>query len=107
MTLKERKIIYCDVNKSLLINSGGNNRKALEEFMPAYVEYLNALPSYYDVFGYHSNEEGIPMMYSDKEFSFEDEVEKAFVFKKENSENVYKEEIEDFNEFLNFKRELN
>ena len=103
--IKERKIIYCDVNKSLLINSGGNNRKILEEFMPAYVEYLNALPSYHDVFGYHVSEKGIPMMYSDKEFSFESEVEKAFVFKKENSENIYKEEMKDFNEFLNFKRE--
>ncbi len=103
--IKERKIIYCDVNKSLLINSGGNNRKTLEEFMPAYVEYLNALPSYHDVFGYHVSEKGIPMMYSDKEFSFESEVEKAFVFKKENSENIYKEEMKDFNEFLNFKRE--
>jgi hypothetical protein len=105
LDVKERKIIYCDVNKSLVIKSGDQNIEHLEKFMPAYAEYLETIPSYLDVFGLHKNENGIPMLFTDKDVDFSEEVPKAFVFKRENTENVYTEVIQDFNEFLSYKKE--
>lgn len=105
LDIKERKIIYCDVNKSMVIQSGGRNAELLGEFMPAYIEYMETVPSYQDVFGLYEKETGIPMLYSDKNVTFENEVPKAFVFKKENTENSYAEDLINFNDFMSFKRD--
>jgi hypothetical protein len=105
LDVRDRKIIYCDVNKSLAIESGDKNLKNLEKFMPAYIEYLETIPSFQDIFGLHEKEDGIPMLFSDKEITFNFEVPKAFVLKSENTENIYKEKLTNFNNFLSFKGE--
>lgn len=50
--LVERKVIYMDANLKGEINSALNNAGTLSEVMPAYVEYLNSLPSIWDLFKY-------------------------------------------------------
>lgn len=73
-----------------IVSSATRNENILSEQMPAYVDYLNSLPSVYDMFK-SSTGGDIPVLYTDKEFNFNKE-QKAFVFKAENTDN-------DFNNF--------
>ncbi len=91
--LKERKLIYIDANLRGQVNSAVSNGKTLEGVMPAYVEYLNTLPSVWDLFSVARQKKGgtpaTPVLYSYE--GFEINGGNAYVFKQSNKENKYKQ----------------
>lgn len=88
--LKERKLIYIDANLKGQVNSAVSNGKTLESVMPAYVEYLNTLPSVWDLFkNTNKREAGVPILYDDT--NVEIKSGNAYVFKSLNKENKYKQ----------------
>jgi hypothetical protein len=88
--LKERKLIYLDANLRGNVTSAASNGKVLEELMPGVMDYLQALPSVYDLFC-HSVDPASPVkiLYSDKDVELKDTL--AFVFKPENKDNRYRQ----------------
>jgi hypothetical protein len=57
--------------------------------MPAFLEYINSLPSVHDLFRESVNEDGeLSVLYSDKDTKLDGD--SAYVFRPENKENKYK-----------------
>lgn len=96
--VQKRKLVYVDANLYGNVQSAERNGAVLEEVMPAYLEYLDTLPSVYDLFKNAPSGE-IPVVYSDKDVTINSG--KAFVFKKENANNKF--EDYQFNELLSEK----
>jgi hypothetical protein len=72
--------------------------KTLEKNMPAFVEYLDTIPSIFDLFKNVSRKKsGIPVFYSDKDIIIKNK--EAFVFKPENDSNNFNQI--NVSEFLN------
>ncbi len=90
-----RKLVYMDANFKGRVDSAGGNTGVLEQNMPAYVEYLDALPSVGDLF--EKAEHGtFPVAYSDKDITLVDG-DTAYIFRSENPDNVFvKKDIADF-----------
>jgi hypothetical protein len=87
--LVERKLVYVDANLKGNVSSASSNGKTLEDVMPAYVEYLNTIPTVHDLFkNAKQRKNGTPVLYSDE--GIEINSGKAFVFKPTNKENKYK-----------------
>lgn len=87
--LVERKMIYLDANLKGNTNSAGANGPILEKTMPAFMEYINSLPSVHDLFRESVNEDGeLSVLYSDKDTKLDGD--SAYVFKPENKSNIYK-----------------
>lgn len=85
--VQKRELVYLDANFRGDVTSAGSNTNSLGKLMPAYVEYLNSLPSVYDVF--ESAKYGdAPILYSDSDYDMEDGV-RAYVFKAENPHNTF------------------
>ena len=90
--LVENRLVYMDANLHGLVHSAGSNAKTLAEQMPAFVEYLQTLPTVYDLFSpLPRSEEGMAVCYSDEEISLleEDTPLRAFVFKPLRQENRF------------------
>jgi hypothetical protein len=89
--LLKREMVYMDANLKGEVSSATRNFDTLKEQMPAFVEYLNSLPSVYDLFQHSVDEaEGNGyVVYSDKDVELK-ECE-AYVFRPENEANSYKE----------------
>lgn len=87
--LVERKVVYMDANFNGNVSSARNNAAKLSSTMPAYLEYLDAKPSVYDVFkGVPTNKKkGLPVMYSDAKVKITEG--DAYVFRTENEENKF------------------
>jgi len=86
--LVERKLVYIDANFSAHVNSAQSNEKILEKNMPAFVEYLDTIPSVFDLFkNVKNNKSGVPVFYSDKDIIIKNK--EAFVFKPENDANNF------------------
>lgn len=89
LDLEKMQMIYLDANLDGKVHSAKMNGKLLEKNMPAYMEYINSLPSVHDLFRNSvSNDAEIQVVYSDKDVSLNGEL--AYVFKPENQENKYK-----------------
>lgn len=85
--LVERKLVYMDANLKGAVNSATSNLQSLGEKMPAFIEYLNSLPSVYDLF--QSAKKGtVPVLFTDTDTKIETET--AYVFRTENPENSFK-----------------
>lgn len=84
----KRKLVYIDANLYGNVSSAQLNGVILQEKMPAYLEYLNSLPSVFDLFK-NAPIGNIPVLYSDKNVDISSE--KAFVFRKENNKNSFKD----------------
>ena len=84
--IKERKLFYMDANLPANVRSAGSNTTALEEKMPAFVEYLQSLPTVADLFECAKTGE-MPVLYSDKDVAIN--AQRAYVFKPENTENAF------------------
>lgn len=84
LDVKERKLVFMDVNFKLSIGSGQNNGNKLSELIPPYMEYLDSIPSYYDLLSTAHSESGIPAVYDSKDIEADDseniesDVEKTF-----------------------------
>lgn len=87
LDLLTRQIVYMDANLYGSVSSAILNSKSLEKMMPAFVEYLETLPSVFDLFS--CGKRGtIPIVYSDKDIDIIKE-STAYVFKPENDENTF------------------
>lgn len=94
--LQSREMTYMDANLKGEVHTAKSNEATLSEQMPAFVEYLNALPSVADLFRESVDKErGVGyVVYSDKDVeikSTEDKPETAYVFRPENEANSYTE----------------
>lgn len=85
--LVERKMIYMDANLRGRVSSAAGNGETLQEQMPAFVEYLESLPSVADLFRF-ADKGSTPILYSDADRDLEDD-SKAYVFKPENHNNSF------------------
>lgn len=85
---KENKMIYLDANLAADAYSAANNGEKLSNIMPAYLEYLNSLPSVYDLFKKSVSVDGKGyVLYSDKNTPIKDE--DSYVFNPENKNNKF------------------
>lgn len=98
--LQKMELIYLDANLPGSVQSASNNQYNLQEFMPAYMDYLNTIPSMYDLFSScNMTEDGMPVLYSDVDVNIDSE--KAYVFQQENEDNKFVQF--DYTELLNMK----
>lgn len=82
--LVERKLVYMDVGLRSNVRSATANLKEVGEMMPAFVEYLGALPSVHDVFS-HAGQGDISVLYSDEDVNLQGD---AYVFQRRNADNL-------------------
>ena len=86
--IKKRKLVYIDANLKADNSSAKSNDTSLSTQMPAYLEYIQSLPSVYDLFKHaKQNPNGIPILYSDDKYEIK--ANNAYVFKKENTSNSF------------------
>ena len=88
---KENKLIYLDLGMRGNVNSAASNSSVLQANMPAVMEYLNAIPSVADLLEYNLSEEGIPVMYSDKDHVLDLKDSPAYVLRPENDKSEFKQ----------------
>jgi hypothetical protein len=94
--VKERKLVYMDANFSGNTQAATYNAKVLQGIMPAYVEYLNSLPSVHDLVRYCKKGE-TPFLFKDENININNE--QAYVFRPTNADNIFKRI--DINSLLN------
>jgi hypothetical protein len=88
--IQERKLVYLDANLYGCVQSARNNGNTLEEKMPAFVEYLDSLPSVFDLFkGLPLSNNAMPVLYEDGEEAVQ--AEQAFVFMQRNKNNMFEQ----------------
>ncbi len=89
--LHTREMVYMDANLKGSTQSANQNSSTLQEVMPAYIEYLNSLPTVFDLFKDSVDETDgeVYITYSDKDVLIKDVP--AFVFSPENEANTYQE----------------
>lgn len=64
--LARRHVVYMDANLRANVSSAGANTQNLAKVMPAFVEYLESLPSVHDAFAHApASETGMPVLYTD------------------------------------------
>jgi len=87
--LEKREMVYLDANLHGQVNSAVSNGASLEKNMPAFMEYLEAIPSVHDLFreSVDSTSE-TQVLYSDKDTELKGEA--AYVFRHENKANKFK-----------------
>jgi hypothetical protein len=89
--VKERKLVYLDANLKGSVSGAQHNASTLSSAMPAFMEYLQALPSVNDLFANvkQSSQPGAtPVLYSDADVALAKD-EQAYVFKPENAANSF------------------
>lgn len=84
--IKQRKLVYIDADLPGHVQSADRNTAYLEEKMPAYLEYIESLPTVYDLFS-QAKEGTIPVVYRDSAVDIKEG--KAYVFKPENADNTF------------------
>lgn len=89
LDVAERKIVYMDAAFAGQVSSAGCNEAKLAETMPAYLEYLDTLPSVGDLFAQADLGPTALITYSDAEYDLDGQ--KAYVFRPENANNSYEE----------------
>ena len=84
-------MIYIDANIKSNTSSANNNVSILEEQMPAFMEYIDSLPSVHDLFRNSVKKRGtkLQVLYSDKDIALPSG-EPAYVFRPQNEANKYK-----------------
>lgn len=89
LDVQRRRVIYADANLRASTSSAAANGKRLAKTMPAFMEYLDSLPSVHDLFAHVPHaKDGMPVVYSDADVSIADR--DAFVFRPENQANRFK-----------------
>lgn len=84
--LAQKQLIYLDANLYGKVSSANNNLQTLSETMPAFMEYLDTLPSVFDLFKHQ--DPPVSILYSDQNFALK-EREEAYVFRPENKNNQF------------------
>jgi hypothetical protein len=90
LDLEKREMTYLDANLQGNVQDAARNNAILAKTMPAFMEYINALPTVHDLFrdSVDANSD-LHIVYSDAETELKDNV-RAYVFKPENKNNQYK-----------------
>jgi len=90
--VKKRELVYIDANLRGSVRSAAGNGERLSKTMPAFVEYLDTLPSVHDLmrFAPAGKRSAVKVLYSDKDVSLKNGVT-AYVFKPENQENSFQQ----------------
>jgi len=87
--VKERVLVYMDANLRGSTSSAAENGTVLAEVMPAFVEYLDSIPSVYDLFkNVPQSENGVVVTYDDLDVELK-EKQTAYVFKPLNDNNSF------------------
>lgn len=87
--LLEKKLIYIDANFQATVSSAERNGAKIANIMPPYLEYLDSLPSVYDLFkNCKPNTKGTKILYSDENTKV---TEQAYVFRKFNKNNKFEQ----------------
>lgn len=86
LDLRERRLVYVDANLYGNVQSAGNNGALLAERFPAFLEYLDSLPSVADLFG-HAGGGAIPVYYSDADAAIP--AGPAYVFDRRNAASTF------------------
>lgn len=89
--LLENKLVYIDANLKSNTSSTASNGPILKGLMPAFVEYLETLPSVYDLFENNQiakNTQSTIVTYSDEKKNISGD---AYVFKSVNQKNKFKQ----------------
>lgn len=82
LDLQRRHAVYLDANLRANVSSATANGARLSRTMPAFVEYLESLPSVHDVFAHlPARPDGMPVLYSDVAVRLEDGDAEAYVFR--------------------------
>lgn len=84
--LFKRQVIYLDANLYGVVSSAHYNLTTLQTNMPPFLEYLETLPSVFDLFKHQ--DKALSIFYSDGNISLSDG-EDAYVFKPENIHNKF------------------
>lgn len=85
--LEKRQLVYMDANLKGNTSSAVSNGATLQAQMPAFMEYLDSLPSVADLMLY-ANKGTVPVLYSDKDRNLSDK-QAAYVFRPENGSNQF------------------
>jgi hypothetical protein len=86
--VKERKLVYIDANFKADVSTAVSNGKTLSEKMPAFMEYLETVPSVYDLFeSVNKRGDKIPVLYDDKDVEIKEG--RAYVFRPLNENNKF------------------
>lgn len=88
---KENKLIYLDLGMRGNVNSAAGNSFVLQTNMRAVIEYLNAIPTVADLLEFNRSDEGIPVMYSDKDHVLDLKDSPAYVLRPENDKSEFKQ----------------
>jgi hypothetical protein len=84
--LYQYQLIYLDANLYGQVNSANSNLQSLSEKMPAFMEYLETLPTVFDLFKHQ--EKPLSILYSDQNFTLQNN-QAAYVFRTENQNNEF------------------
>ena len=84
----KREIVYVDANLKSSTQSARDNQNLVADMMPAYLEYLETLPTVHDLFKSLDKEGDTVITYSDKKVELVEDVE-AYVFKPVNEDNSF------------------
>ncbi len=88
LDLWRRELIFIDANLRGSVSTAAANTKGLSERIPAFVEYLNSLPSMHDLLSHAPQaDDGLPVLYSDLNVPIQGG--KAWVFRPENKSNSF------------------
>jgi hypothetical protein len=81
--LKTREMVYLDANFKAAVNTARSNGDKLKELLPAYMEYLHALPSVRDLFreSVDTEAKGV-VLYTSKDYKLDAE-QPAYIFQHE------------------------
>lgn len=86
--LVERKLVYMDAPLKADVSSASNNGRMLAGKMPSYAEYLNSLPSVYDLVS-KAKKGTTPILFTDENKNIK--TKKAYVFKPANENNKFEQ----------------
>jgi hypothetical protein len=89
--LRRRQLVYIDANLRADVSSAAANGGRLTRTMPAFVEYLDSLPSVHDVFAHQpASTSGLPVLYGDAAVDLSDPDAEAYVFRPEREGNRFR-----------------
>jgi len=89
LDLERRELVYLDANLPARTTSAGANSPLLAKYMPAFVEYLAALPSVHDLFAHAPRSRtGMPVLYDDSATRLETG-KPAYVFRPTNQDSAF------------------
>ena len=83
--VRERKLVYIDANLYGSVSSAVGNGQHLSEKLPAFLEYVNSMPTVADLFS-HGEQGTIPVLFTDEGISVSGN---AWVFSPRNPDNAF------------------